>query len=100
MVDISTRLIRAFLVVAEELNFTHAAAHLHIAQQTLSSQISQLEKLLGVTLLERTTRQVGLTPAGAHFRDEAPALLGVIEDTVDETRRVAGSPALVVRLGS
>jgi len=44
MVDLDTRLLRAFVTVAEELNFTRAAERLHLAQQALSAQIRQLEE--------------------------------------------------------
>ena len=58
MVDLDTRLLRAFVAVAEELNFTRAAARLFLAQQALSAQVRQLETRLGVRLFERTTRRV------------------------------------------
>ena len=64
MVDLDTRLLRAFVTVAEELNFTRAAERLLLAQQALSAQIRQLETRLGVRLFERTTRRVRLTEAG------------------------------------
>jgi len=56
-----------FMVVAECLNFTEAAEHLHIAQPAISRQISRMEKQLGVKLFERTTRKVRLTPAGESY---------------------------------
>lgn len=56
-----------FMVVAECLNFTEAAEHLHIAQPAISRQISKMEKQLGVKLFERTTRRVRLTPAGESY---------------------------------
>ena len=65
MVDLDTRLLRAFVVVAEELSFTRAAERLHLAQQALSAQVRQLESRLGVQLFERTTRRVALTAAGS-----------------------------------
>src|SRR3954452_8533233 len=63
MVDLDTRLLRAFVAVAEELNFTRAAARLTLAQQALSAQIQQLEARLGTKLFERTTRRVRATPS-------------------------------------
>jgi DNA-binding transcriptional LysR family regulator len=58
------RELRCFVAVAEELSFTRAAHRLHVSQPALSATIRQLETRLGVTLLHRTTRKVGLTPAG------------------------------------
>src|SRR5438045_4070177 len=79
MVDLDTRLLRAFVTVADELNFTRAAERLFIAQQALSSQIQQLESRLGVKLFERTTRKVGLTQAGEQLRSHAVATLEALD---------------------
>jgi DNA-binding transcriptional LysR family regulator len=66
------RELRYFVGVAEELSFTRAARRLHVSQPSLSVAMRQLEARLGVTLLDRTTRRVALTPAGgtllAHAR--------------------------------
>jgi DNA-binding transcriptional LysR family regulator len=59
------RQLRAFVAVAEELNFTRAADRLHLGQQAVSKNVRQLERELGVVLLERTTRDVRLTEAGS-----------------------------------
>ncbi|MGX6446903.1 LysR family transcriptional regulator, partial [Patulibacter sp. S7RM1-6] len=53
-----------FVAVAEERNFTRAAERLHLTQQALSHSVRQLERELGVALLERTTRHVAPTDAG------------------------------------
>jgi len=61
------RKLRYFAVLAEERNFTRAAARLFIAEQSLSRQIRDLEDEIGAVLLYRTTRSVELTPAGEAF---------------------------------
>lgn len=81
------RLIRYFVAVAEELHFGRAAARLHVAQPGLSQQIQSLERRLGVRLLERTSRQVRLTPAGSLLLTEGRRLLAEAERAVDRVRR-------------
>lgn len=61
--------IRAFLAVAETLNFTAAARNLHKNQSVLSRQISGMEEELGIQLFDRSTREVILTPAGKFLKD-------------------------------
>ncbi|MEU6845427.1 LysR family transcriptional regulator [Streptomyces sp. NPDC046716] len=62
--DIDPRLLRAFLAVAQEGHFGRGADSLRVAQSALSRQVQQLERLLGVALLTRTSRGAHLTPAG------------------------------------
>jgi DNA-binding transcriptional LysR family regulator len=69
------RHLRVFVAVAEQLSFTRAAERLHLTQQSVSRTIGELERELGVTLLERTTREVRLTPAGVSLlRDGVEAV--------------------------
>ncbi|WP_369637062.1 transcriptional regulator CynR, partial [Nocardia sp. JMUB6875] len=65
------RHLRYLLAVADHGNFTRAAEALHVSQPTLSQQIRQLERLVGVPLLDRTGRTVRLTDAGAVYADHA-----------------------------
>lgn len=93
------RHLRYFVAVAEESHFGRAAALLHIAQPPLSQQIKQLEQELGVRLLNRTTRHVELTPAGARFLERARNILAETEAATEEVRRVASGEVGRVSIG-
>ncbi len=93
------RQLRAFVAVAEELNFTRAAARLFVAQQAVSRAVAQLEQELGVTLLERTTHAVALTPAGAALLASGRAVLVAADDAFAEARTIGRGLAGTVRVG-
>ncbi len=76
-----------FRIVAEKLNFTRAAEHLHLAQSSVSAQIRSLERELGVMLFDRIGKQVHLTDAGKKLYNYARR----IEDMTDEVRSEVGS---------
>ncbi|MDW3848983.1 LysR family transcriptional regulator [Micromonospora sp. BRA006-A] len=82
-----TRELRYFVAVAEELHFGRAARRLGIAQPPLSRAIRQLERRLGVTLLERDSRRVALTAAGSVLRREGRAALDAVHAAERRTRR-------------
>lgn len=95
--DLDLRLVRYFLVVAEQLNFARAAEELRVAQPSLSRQIQRLEHALGLRLLERTSQGSRLTAAGAAFLPRAQQLVQVAEQAVLTAR--AAAPARTITIG-
>lgn len=97
--EIETRELRYFVAVAEELHFGRAAHRLGIAQPPLSRAIRLLERRMGVTLLERTSRKVRLTAAGEVLLTEGLGALGAVAAAVRRTQRAAATaPSLVLAL--
>ena len=97
--DVETRELRYFVAVAEELHFGRAAHRLGIAQPPLSRAIRLLERRMGVTLLERTSREVRLTAAGEVLLAEGRGALGAVTAAVRRARRAATTtPRLVLAL--
>jgi DNA-binding transcriptional LysR family regulator len=86
--------LRYFVAVAEELSFTRAADRLYVAQQGVSAQVRQVERQVGVQLLERTTRRMRLTPAGEVFLEHARGILAAADAAVEATRRAVGGGRL------
>ena len=90
---VEIRHLRAFVAVAEELNFGRAAARLYLSQPALSRQIRALERLLGCELLRRSTHRVELTVAGSALLDRARRLLGDLDEAIATTQSVGGELA-------
>jgi epsilon-lactone hydrolase len=90
---IELRHLRAFIAVAEELNFSRAAARLYVSQPALSRQIRALEQLLGCELLRRSTHRVELTVAGSALLDRARRLLSDVDEAIAATQSVGGELA-------
>jgi DNA-binding transcriptional LysR family regulator len=82
--ELDLRLLRHFVVAAEELHFTRAAARLYLAQQALSRDIARLERQLDLRLFTRTTRRVALTPDGERLLVRARELLALHDQTLQE----------------
>ncbi|GGL20218.1 LysR family transcriptional regulator [Sphaerisporangium melleum] len=91
MDTLETRELRYFIAVADELHFGRAAERLGIAQPPLSRAIQQLERRLGVTLLDRDRRGVSLTGAGEVLLQEGRAALDATTAAVRRTRRAGGA---------
>jgi len=88
-VSVELRHLRSFVVLAEELNFTRAAARLHLAQQALSAQIQQCEERIGARLFARTTRSVELTAAGRALLERVPDVLAELDEALAAARQAA-----------
>ncbi len=91
--------LRCFVAVAEELHFGRAAQRLNMTQPPLSRQVQLLERILGVVLLDRTSRSVRLTPAGRAFLIEAKRILRLADSAALATRRIASGDAGRVAVG-
>lgn len=77
------------LQIAAEKNFSRAAEKLHIAQPSLSQQLSKLEKELGVLLFQRNTNSVELTHAGAAFMEKARSILDMVGQLTKEMEDIS-----------
>jgi len=97
--DATQQQLRAFAVLATELNFRRASEILFISQPALSQSIKQLEKSLGVSLLIRNTRNVALTPAGADFAVKLRPALAAIDEAVASARRWSDGTNGLLRIG-
>lgn len=73
-----------FLAVAKKENISAAAKYLHISQPSVSRQLMELEKELGVTLFIRGNRKVTLTEDGILFKKRAEEIVQLIDKTKDE----------------
>ena len=91
MDTLETRELRYFLAVAEELHFGRAAQRLGMAQPPLSRAVQQLERRLGVRLLERDRRGVALTDAGEMLLHEGRAALDAVTAAARRTSRAGAT---------
>ncbi|MCE8536931.1 LysR family transcriptional regulator [Ruegeria pomeroyi] len=86
--------LRAFVATAQSGSFTGAAAQLGMSNRLTSKYVAELEQRLGVRLFQRTTRKVGLTPAGSDLLSRAPALLDdldeLLADISDSSKGLSG----------
>ena len=88
----------AFVAVAEHSSFTRAATHLGISTPSLSQTIRSLEEQFGVRLLNRTTRSVGLTEAGAELLSHLSPVMEGVDKAIDAVNAFRDKPAGTLRL--
>ena len=94
------RQLRYLVALAEELNFTRAAAAEHVAQPALSQQIRRLEDEVGVGLVQRTTRRVALTEAGELLVVRARRILAELGAADEEMQALRGVDVGHVTIGA
>lgn len=93
------RQLRYLVAVAEKRHFGRAAEECHVSQSTLSAGIQELEVVLGVTLIDRSHRQVTLTPLAEEIVSRSRALLQAAEELVDAAESGKQPLAGLLRLG-
>jgi DNA-binding transcriptional LysR family regulator len=93
------RLLQAAIALAEELNYSRAAARLRIDQSTLSKRIVELESQIDLRLFERNHQTVELTEAGRHFVEDARSAVLHAERAVAGARAALRGADEVIHIG-
>lgn len=96
---ITLKMLRYFYAVAQCGHFTRAAEQLNVSKSPLSAQIKELESLLGVTLFERHTRQVALTPCGRLLMEECTLLFDVMKSSLNKVVQAGYLARNQIRIG-
>ncbi len=96
---VELRELRIFLTLAEELHFGRTAERLQISQPGVSEAVRGLEVRIGTRLFERTSRRVGLTPAGEEFRRSLVPALAALDRALARASDRAASIAGPLRIG-
>ena len=94
------RHLRYFIAVADAASFTAAAKNLNISQPPLSQQIKDLEEQVGARLLNRSSRHVELTEAGADFLNHARMILGQVEHATKRARVIGSGQVGTLNIGT
>ncbi|MDF2697285.1 MAG: transcriptional regulator [Labilithrix sp.] len=90
----------AFAAIVQHGSFVRAASHLRVSPSALSQTIRSLEERLGVRLLNRTTRSVGLSEAGARLLTRLSPALGELDAAVADVRALRDEVGGVVRINT
>jgi len=91
---------RAFCAIVESRSLSAAAERLQTTHSTLSRQLQQLEGALGACLIQRTTRQLGLTPAGEAYYRACVDIIGRVDAADQSVTGLAGIPSGALRVSA
>lgn len=97
---LNLHLLRLFMTVAEQGSFSRAAQAAHISQPAVSKGIQELEKQVGLSLLERGARGVRLTEAGTRLQEHARAIFAAEDAAEEELRAFRGVSGGSLRIGA
>jgi DNA-binding transcriptional LysR family regulator len=100
MMDVDLRDLDAFAAVARARNFRRAAREQRVSVSSLSQRLRALEQHLGVRLLNRTTRSVGLTEAGEMLLARVAPAIGDVREALDRVRGLRDVPSGRLRINA
>ena len=93
------RQLQYLVALYDHLHFGQAARHLNVTQSTLSTGIRELEKFLGVQLVERTNKSVTFSDLGKRIADRSRYILMQTEDLIDEAKAYHNPLSSPVKIG-
>lgn len=96
--DVTLERMRSFVRVAERGSFSAVAREMGVGQATVSRHVAELEQALGTTLINRTTRQLSLTPEGGRYHEDARAVLRLVEEAGEGLYRASDALSGSVRV--
>ena len=100
MTDFDLRDLEAFVAVARTRNFRRAASEQRVSVSSLSQRLRDMEERLGVRLMNRTTRSVGLTEAGELLLARVGPAMADVGDALDQVRGLRGVPSGRLRINA
>ena len=92
--------VAVFVAVVEQGSFAGAAGHLRLPPTTVSRRVRQLEDRLGTRLLNRTTRSLSVTEAGAAYFEACREGLGLITEADEGARGMQAEPSGTIRISA
>ncbi len=98
MLHVTLRQLRIFEAVARHASISRAAAELHLTQPAVSMQIKQIERLIGLALLEQIGKRLYLTEAGHELRDHARRISAQMADLEASLNQLRGLQRGVLRV--